>query len=221
MRIGVRVHQGQDIGQNFGTLFEAPTPDGTAVVGAGFQGLYNTYHRVDRHVIQFFIRPTSGEVDCSFEPLPRPTGMAGTYLFDLDGIIYSSSEDVRYWDEPGRVWKADISEARGRMRLGSGVLSFDEDNAEYDGRRLLSPPRWVTISASTTPTVTCSSITHTGLIARTIGCIRQTTRASASSAPVAGDPVMRAASMWAEPESSLCRAWARRPSATVSSAARC
>ena len=140
MRISVQIGRGQDLGQNFGSLFEAPTADGTAVLGGGFQGLYNTFHRTDRHVVQFFIRPTSGEADFSTKPLPRPTRIAGTYLFDLDGTVYSSSEDVKSWDESGRMWKADAGDARGRMRLGSGLLTFDGGSAEYDGGCLLSPP---------------------------------------------------------------------------------
>ena len=54
--IVVRLDRGEDIGQNFGSLFEGVTQDGAFIVGAGFSGLYNTYHRDDRHVVHFYIR---------------------------------------------------------------------------------------------------------------------------------------------------------------------
>ncbi|MDP6780009.1 MAG: hypothetical protein QGI83_24855, partial [Candidatus Latescibacteria bacterium] len=140
MRFAVRIDRGQDLGQNFGSLFEVQTADGAAVLGGGFQGLYNTYHRADRHVAHFFIRPTDGERSLSIERLPRPTEIAGTYLFDLDGTIYSSSEDVRSWDESAGAWKPDPSDARGRMRLGTGMLTFDGKRVEYNGRSILPGP---------------------------------------------------------------------------------
>lgn len=140
MEISLQFDRGRDLGQNFGTLFEAPTADGAAVIGAGFQGTYNTYHRTDRHVVQFFVRPTNGERTFTTQTLPRSTDIAGTYLFDVDGTVYSSSEDVRRWDEKTDRWTADSSPARERMRLGAGHLSFDGDRVEYDGRSLLPRP---------------------------------------------------------------------------------
>ena len=140
MKFTVRIDRGQDLGQNFGSLFEVKTADGAAVLGGGFQGLYNTYHRTDRHGVHFFIRPTDGERSLSIERLPRPTEIAGTYLFDLDGTVYSSSEDVRSWDESAGAWKADPSDARGRMRLGAGLLTFDRNGVEYNGRSILPEP---------------------------------------------------------------------------------
>ena len=140
MRFSVHVDRGQDEGQNFGSLFEVPTADGTVVIGAGFQGVYNTCHRADHHVVQLFVRPTNGIRNLSAEPLPRPTEIAGTYLFDFDGTTYSSSEDVRYWDESTGRWVPDASPARERMRLGSRRLVFGEKGPEIDGRPILSDP---------------------------------------------------------------------------------
>ncbi|MBT4608605.1 MAG: hypothetical protein HOC05_01100, partial [Gemmatimonadetes bacterium] len=88
MRFDVQLKRGEDRGQNFGSLFEVPTVDGS-VIGAGFQGVYNTYHRTDRHVLQFFKRPGSGGRNFETQTLPRSTDLAGTYLFDVDGSVYS------------------------------------------------------------------------------------------------------------------------------------
>ena len=72
-RVVVTIDRGQDIGQCFGSLFEASTDDGSLVVGAGFQNAYNTRYRADRHAVQFFIRPTSGRREMTVDELPRPT----------------------------------------------------------------------------------------------------------------------------------------------------
>ncbi|MBT6631020.1 MAG: hypothetical protein HOB49_28645 [Gemmatimonadetes bacterium] len=139
MRFDVQLKRGEDRGQNFGSLFEVPTVDGS-VIGAGFQGVYNTYHRTDRHVLQFFKRPGSGGRNFETQTLPRSTDLAGTYLFDVDGSVYSSSEDVRRWDSSSQRWVVDPSDARERMRLGSSLLSFTGGSATCDGVSLLSAP---------------------------------------------------------------------------------
>ena len=140
MKLTVRIERGPDRGQNFGSLFEARTTNGAAVVGGGFQGVYNTFHRTDRHVLQFFVRPTRGESAPMVEALPRPTRIAGTYLSDLDGTVYSSSEEARSWDESAQEWRAETDGARERMRLGPGMMTFDGGSARFNGRELLAPP---------------------------------------------------------------------------------
>ena len=51
-RIIVTVDRGRDLGQSFGSLFEATSDDGSLVFGAGFQNAYNTRYRGDRHAVQ-------------------------------------------------------------------------------------------------------------------------------------------------------------------------
>ena len=140
MKFSITLDRGEDRGQNFGTLFETKTEDGSAVVGAGFQGVYNTYHRGNRHVVQFFLRPTDVQRDVTTQLLPRSTQLAGTYLFDLDGDLYSSSEDVRRWDASTKVWTVDDSVAPERMRLGTKELRFEGGSATCDGVSILAPP---------------------------------------------------------------------------------
>ena len=59
--IQVTLDRGPDFGQAFGSLFEVTSGDGRLVIGSGFQNAYNTRYRADRHAVQFYIRPTSGE----------------------------------------------------------------------------------------------------------------------------------------------------------------
>ncbi len=40
-KISITIDRGSDVGQNFGSLFEARSTDGSLVVGAGFQNSYN------------------------------------------------------------------------------------------------------------------------------------------------------------------------------------
>ena len=144
MKFTTRIEFGEDVGQNFGSLFEVPTRDGRLVIGAGFMGLYNTHFRSDRYTVQFFIRPTHGEREFATDHLPRPCDDAGTYLFDLDGKLYSHShahdKTVRWWNEGVRRWEADPSPVYGRMRLGDGMLLLGDGQVHYNGNPILTSP---------------------------------------------------------------------------------
>ena len=145
MRFTARVDLGKDVGQNLGSLFEAPTSDGRLVLGAGFMGLYNTRFRSDRRTVHFFVRPTHGKREFTTERLPRPTTAAGTYMFDLDGKVYAcgyvDDTGVRWWNEATKTWENDPNAVRGRMRLGNGVLLFGDGHVEHNGKSLLAEPQ--------------------------------------------------------------------------------
>lgn len=81
IKFKVVVDRGTDLGQNFGSLFEAASEDGSVVVGAGFQNVYNTRNRADRHALQFFVRPVDGQREFVVQALPRPNNLCGTYLY--------------------------------------------------------------------------------------------------------------------------------------------
>ena len=141
-RIKVTIHRGTDLGQSFGSLFEATSKDGSFVVGAGFPNLYNTRYRADRHAVQFFIRPTNGERTFTTRKLPRPNKLCGTYLFGRDNIIYSTYGESRFWNPKKEQWQqtADIGGTKETMRLGNGVLEFGLSTVRYNGKQILSPP---------------------------------------------------------------------------------
>ncbi|MCA9011604.1 MAG: hypothetical protein KDB01_17750 [Planctomycetaceae bacterium] len=142
-RIVVTVDRGLDVGQSFGSLFEVTSSDGTVVIGAGFQNLYNTRYRADRHALQFFIRPTDGKRSHVKEPLPRPNELCGTYLFSRDEVIYSTYGGVKAWDLQTGAWKSETGSGGTdeTMRIGDKLLVFGDSEVAYDGHTILSRPQ--------------------------------------------------------------------------------
>lgn len=142
---------GQDIGQSFGTLFEARDNTGRLVVGAGFQDVYNTRFRNDRHTLQLFVRPQSDDDDFKIERLPHPDLGCGVYLFDLNEQLYAwtsvGGNSVKRWDAASASWTEElpphvpaVRSGDGVVRVGSGQLTFANDKAWYNDRQILSPP---------------------------------------------------------------------------------
>lgn len=103
----ITLERGEDLGQNFGTLFEVRSPEGQALLGAGFLGAYNTFDRADRHVLHVFER---NEAPLTFEALPRVNDDAGVYLFDRGGRLYARTatdgvdKNVRVFTEATKSW---------------------------------------------------------------------------------------------------------------------
>ena len=141
-KITVTIDRGRDLGQNFGSLFEAATDDGSLVIGAGFQNLYNTRYRADRHAIQFYIRPTSEQRAFETEALPRPNGLCGTYLYSRDGVVRSTYGGVKAWVPNKKKWQDEkaIGGTGETMRVGDNVLAFGESMVTYNDKTVLSPP---------------------------------------------------------------------------------
>lgn len=138
--IVVNLDRGEDVGQNFGSLFEAKSTDGKYVVGAGFSGAYNTYYRHDRHTVHFFLRPTEGTRPLEVTRRSRPNDIAGTYLFNFDGQVYSASPDVRMWNEGDVAWKPSPTRSRVDTRVGKHLLSFEGSTVVLDGETVLEAP---------------------------------------------------------------------------------
>jgi hypothetical protein len=138
----VVVDRGADGGQNFGSLFEATSEDGSLVFGAGFQNAYNTRNRADRHALQFFVRPVDGRCEWFVQPLPRPNNLCGTYLHGRDEVVFSTSESLKAWDEQANAWRdlPDVGGTQETMRVGSGLLEFGDSAVKYEGRTILSRP---------------------------------------------------------------------------------
>lgn len=137
----VTVDRGADVGQGFGSLFEAASEDGTLVAGAGFQDGYNTQLRSDRHALQFFVRPTDGNRSFQVEELPRPNDLTGTYLSGRDGVIRSTHGGLKAWDPAAGAWRMepDVGGTQEVMRLGDGLLEFGDGQVRFDGRTILPP----------------------------------------------------------------------------------
>ncbi|MCF6284609.1 MAG: hypothetical protein L3K26_05425 [Candidatus Hydrogenedentes bacterium] len=135
--IVVNTDRGEDIGQNFGSLFEARTKDGAFVLGAGFSGAYNTKYRHDRHTVHFYVRPTGESRELQATTLPRPGELAGNYLFNFDGKVYATYPDVRVWDESDNAWNPSPTRNRVDTRVGNDLLSFDSGTVVLNGKTVL------------------------------------------------------------------------------------
>lgn len=143
MRVCVTIDRGQDVGQSFGSLFEATSGDGALVLGAGFPNAYNTRYRADRHAVQFFVRPADGKRTFTMEKLPRPNDLCGTYLYGRDGVVYSTYGGLKAWDPETRTWQEAHDASGGThetLRVADGVLEFGASTVKYKGRTILSPP---------------------------------------------------------------------------------
>jgi hypothetical protein len=141
-RIVVTVDRGKDVGQNFGSLFEVTSSDGSVVIGAGFQNSYNTRYRADRHSLQFFVRPTGGERTHRTEELPHANELCGTYLYGCDEIVRSTYGGVKAWDSQANAWKQETSSGgtEETMRVGDKLLTFGDSEVKYGDRTILNAP---------------------------------------------------------------------------------
>jgi len=144
------VDLGRDRGQPFGSLFEARDAAGRLVAGAGFEEIYNTRFRGNRHTVQFFVRPAERAGEFQIERLPFPDMGTGVYLFELDGQVHAwtsgGGNRVKRWDAARGAWESKLevvgglSSGDGVMRVGRGLLVFRNSRATFDGREILKPP---------------------------------------------------------------------------------
>lgn len=138
----VTVDRGEDVGQSFGSLFEVKSADGSLVIGAGFQNLFNTWYRADRHAVQFFVRPTDGKRTQSVRSTPRPNDLCGTYLTGRDEVVRSTFGGLKGFDPKSNAWKDEPSAGgiHESMRVGDGLLEFGDSTVKYAGKTILSAP---------------------------------------------------------------------------------
>jgi hypothetical protein len=160
LALSATVDLGKDLGQNFGSLFEVKDAAGRVIAGAGFVAAFNTRFRMDRHTLQFFVRPADGEDRFTLKRLPRPDDDCGLYMFDFDGKLYAINDSTgrffREWDPSAPGWRRAsgpvdglTSSSDGVMRLGRGMLRFVGGRVEYDGKTSVrSTPAGATSSPS-------------------------------------------------------------------------
>lgn len=151
LTVTVEIDFGEDVGQNFGTLFALTDPEGKTLAGAGFPGLYNTTCRNDRRGLQFYVRPADGAAAPEFDTLPRFSDDTGAAIGDVDGRLYATGHRldarVHVWDPDGGTWSVPTGSSTGglrhgdgQMHLGSGVLSFRNNRVSFDGETVLVAP---------------------------------------------------------------------------------
>lgn len=145
------VDLGQDLGQNFGSLFELRDKKGSVIAGAGFMEVYNTRFRGDRHTLQFFVKPDNNAEQFQTERLPHPDLDCGIYLMDLNQTISAWSgyrpQAMRTWNAIEKQWNdtpvpltGPFRSGDGQMRIGTGTLTFSSNQAAYNDRIILPPP---------------------------------------------------------------------------------
>ena len=148
--VRVTLDRGRDLGQAFGSVFEATSDDGAVTVGAGFPNAYNTRYRNDRHAIQFFVRPNQGERRFDVQPLPRPNDLCGAYLYSQDDVVWSTYGQVKAWNPKTRQWEPRVDPdtppnqplggTSETMRVGRHLVEFGASTVRCDGRVVLPPP---------------------------------------------------------------------------------
>ncbi|MEQ1828464.1 MAG: hypothetical protein ABL921_21055 [Pirellula sp.] len=149
-RAAAQVAFGDDIGQDFGTLFEVQDDTGRVILGAGFPSVFNTCVRLDRFALQFYVRPNQA-VKPEKELLPRPSAIAHQSIQDRDGHLFSWTyhldKTLRRWDAHAKLWREDAILDKETNRFGDGFMSlagkplvFQNGRATYDGQLILPRP---------------------------------------------------------------------------------
>lgn len=144
IKVSMRVDFGEDVGQAWGTLWEATDSDGRTIAGAGFQNAYNTQDRSDRRMLQIFVR-THGRPDFRTTPLPRPTTDAGTYLYGSHGQLFSYGRNaidhgLRRWDSHTNQWSLDVQTAPLSVDVAGLPLFVTTRQIRYGDRIVLELP---------------------------------------------------------------------------------
>lgn len=142
-RVELQVDFGADVGQNFGSLFEARDGKGDVTAGAGFLGAYNTQFRSNRRKLCFFIKPRGKFPEPKLQRLPRPSADAWVMLFDFNRRLYATAKagrvdnNLRYWDAVGKRWVVDNRTPQFSTHVADGVLDAASEMVRWNSRQVL------------------------------------------------------------------------------------
>ncbi|KTD21387.1 hypothetical protein [Legionella londiniensis] len=143
--VEVDVNFGQDLGQNFGTFFEArDVKTGKLLFGAGFPATYNTRFQNDRYQMQFFIRTQKFKKQHKLSTFPRPSNMyAQSYLYSINNnlrMAYFQHDDLVF-DKKSKSWVDEQTHLRQGSNniytLRGKTLTFQDDKLLYDEKIIL------------------------------------------------------------------------------------
>ena len=141
LRFTVVVNLGEDIGQNYGSLFEITDRDGKVVGGAGFEGVYNTTGRGNRRRLQMFLKSPGQPLEYDVKSLPRSTTDAGVYLADFNGRLQAQSasggkdRQLKAWD--GSRWGVDEQHVPFSTYVDDQVMEVVSPRVLYGGEPIL------------------------------------------------------------------------------------
>ncbi len=139
--LDIQVDFGEDIGRNYGSLFEIVDQQGNVVAGAGFEGVFNTTGRGNRQRLSCFIKPHDEQLQYDIKRLPRSTTDAGVYLFDFQNRLYAQSassgkdRDVRFFN--GNGWSTDQATIAFTTMVAGKPLAVSSPRVLYDGKPIL------------------------------------------------------------------------------------
>ncbi len=142
--VRMEIDLGQDQGQNFGTLFEATDAEGRVIAGAGYQSTYNTESRIDRRLLQFYVRPRNRTH--TIERLPRVNNDAGVYLHGFQDRVFAKSRggkdrNLYAWNKDNKSWEPDETTAPFNLDVGQGILSVTSKQVSFNGNPILTLDR--------------------------------------------------------------------------------
>lgn len=150
-RVDAAISLDDDLGENWGTLFEITDRFGQPIAGAGYLGAYNTYSRSDRSLLHLFVRTHDASSGWQIERLPRVESSAtGFYPFQLAGELYvsprnGSDSQIRRWDASRNSWQVDNSTTAADDLIAGAMLQTSADQVKWNGRVILtaeSPSRF-------------------------------------------------------------------------------
>lgn len=142
--VEVDVNFAQDLGQNFGTIFEARDPQtGKLLFGAGFPATYNTRLQSDRYQMQFFVRPLKLKKQYELSTYPRPTNMfAQSYLYSIGNNIHMAYLHHNDMSIKNNLWLDDQANPRQGSNniifLRGKPLTLRDDKLLYDNKVILN-----------------------------------------------------------------------------------
>ena len=138
--VTVQVDFGEDLGQNFGSLFEAYDNEGNVIAGAGFLGAYNTQPRSDRGRLHFFIKPK--QVAYTVESLPRVNDNTGIYLSSSGESLHArtrNGRDAHFYllDQKSNTWQVDDRVTSYDINVAGEPLQVSTDKVIHAGEPVL------------------------------------------------------------------------------------
>lgn len=145
LTVEVQVDLSGDIGQAFGSLWEAADTEDSVFAGAGFLNAYNTQDRSDRRMLQVYIR-TSSPAEFRKVLLPRPSNDAGTYLYGFDGKLFSFGRNaldkaLRLWDSDNQQWQIDLATPPLAVHVEKHAMYATAQQINYGDQVILQIPQ--------------------------------------------------------------------------------
>ncbi len=134
--VSVSINFGMDVGDSYGSIFEAYNEHGQVVAGAGFVDAYNTRGRTDRYKLQFFVVPPE-EQAFQVERLPSPNIGHSVHLIGSNNELLVNGSDTKKWDASSSKWVSS-SAHNWRQRVSGGEMVLNNGYVTYEGKMIVA-----------------------------------------------------------------------------------